>query len=84
MLVEIRDYLAEKASVSINELALHFDVPPDAMRGMLSHWIRKGYVRHTTACSGGCNSCDTSETELYFWHPKQKNKAESAVCLIRG
>ena len=90
MLGEIRDYLAGKASVSINELALHFDVPQDAMRGMLSHWIRKGFVRKIAACSGGCNSCDSSDTELYFWHPQQgqnqkaeKRQSVSSMCLVR-
>ncbi len=59
MLMEIRTYLMQHGSASILDLANHFRVAPDALRGMLGHWIAKGeIVRHDF--SGSCGDCGSS------------------------
>nr|VFJ58191.1 MAG: FeoC like transcriptional regulator [Candidatus Kentron sp. FM]VFJ68068.1 MAG: FeoC like transcriptional regulator [Candidatus Kentron sp. FM]VFK13860.1 MAG: FeoC like transcriptional regulator [Candidatus Kentron sp. FM] len=70
MLVEIRSYLSQRRRASLDDLANHFDMPPDAMRPMLEHWVRKGKAaRHavTDGCSSGCGKCAESVGEIYEW-----------------
>jgi hypothetical protein len=69
ILSQIRDYLRERGQASLRELALRFDTDPDALRGMLAHWVRKGRVsRQTVGTScGGCTQCDPAAMEIYLW-----------------
>ncbi len=70
MLIGIKDYFNRHGVVTLNDLAVHFQVAPDAMRGMLGHWLRKGKVRKHSACctrSDGCGSCDAALSEWYEW-----------------
>jgi hypothetical protein len=70
MLVELRNYIAERGRVSMRDLALHFQIEPDAIRGMLEHWVRKGKVVRDSACppcGSGCCSCASDLTEFYLW-----------------
>ena len=69
ILSQIRDYLRERGQASLRELAQRFNSEPEALRGMLDHWIRKGQVsRHTVDAScGGCTQCDPAATEIYVW-----------------
>ncbi|GAA6201057.1 FeoC-like transcriptional regulator [Aquicoccus sp. SU-CL01552] len=58
MLQELRTYVERNGAVSILDLSNHFHVAPDALRGMLDHWVRKGVLSRqslTTNC-GGCAS----------------------------
>ncbi|WP_245925089.1 FeoC-like transcriptional regulator [Aliiruegeria haliotis] len=59
--MDIRAYLERHGSANIVDLSNHFRVAPDAMRGMLEHWIRKGSVTRqdfAPSCSGcGTGSC---------------------------
>jgi len=68
---EVKRYLSERKIAPLNDIALHFDMNPDAVRGLLSHWIRKGKVRQVTAesCPGKCcGSCSEHQTkEIYQW-----------------
>lgn len=69
MLADIKKYLQDKDRANLSDLALHFRCSPDAMRGMLDVWVRKGKViRHEAgmAC-GDCHTCDTSLAEIYEW-----------------
>jgi len=69
ILGDIRDYLRERGQASLADLALHFDSEPDAMRGMLDLWLRKGRVRSIRLgqdCSG-CTQCDAAANEVYQW-----------------
>ena len=68
ILSDIRDYLRERGQASLSDIALHFDSEPDAIRGMLAIWIRKGKVAPLAgpAC-GGCNQCDAAASEVYQW-----------------
>ncbi|HHH38577.1 MAG TPA: sugar metabolism transcriptional regulator [Sedimenticola sp.] len=70
ILAEIRDYLKARGRASLADIALHFDTPPDAVRGMLEQWIRKGRVRRSlasAACGNSCTQCDPAATEIYEW-----------------
>lgn len=67
----LKNYLSERKIVPLNDIAVHFDSDPDALRGMLDHWIRKGRVRlHQeegcqAKCCGGCSSHGSKE--FYEW-----------------
>ncbi len=70
ILSEVRDYLRERRQASLGDIALHFDSDPEAVRGMLEVWVRKGKVERSTlmpACGSGCNKCDVASTEIYRW-----------------
>ncbi|EEW23906.1 FeoC-like transcriptional regulator [Rhodobacter ferrooxidans] len=72
MLMDIRAYVQDRGRASLSDIALHFRRDPEALRGMLAHWVAKGTLRHqiaapscakSTGC-GGC-SCDASGFETY-------------------
>ncbi len=70
ILSELRDYLKAKKRVTLNELVIHFDIDPDALRGMLRKWVSKGKVRQLPVgdnCGTGCCKCDPTLTEFYEW-----------------
>lgn len=79
MLIEIRDYLKQQKVCTLAELSRKFRTSPEAMRGMLSHWLRKGQLECEKpgcglSCSPskvkGCVSCDPAELEIYRWKDK--------------
>ncbi|MES9823977.1 MAG: FeoC-like transcriptional regulator [Candidatus Thiodiazotropha endolucinida] len=70
MLSTIKDYLSQRGQATLAEIALHVDAEPDAVRGMLQQWIRKGRVEQRkveAACGTSCNRCDPAAMELYIW-----------------
>jgi hypothetical protein len=70
ILSQVRDYLRQRGQCTLSDIALHFDTDPDAVRGMLDVWVRKGKVEKQTAtssCGSSCNSCDPLTTEIYVW-----------------
>ncbi len=70
ILSELRDYLQLNRRVALIDMSNHFDIAPDALRGMLDRLIAKGRVEKLpqgTACSGGCCKCDPATTEIYEW-----------------
>ncbi len=70
ILAEVRDYLKSRTQASVTDIALHFKSDPEAVRGMMDIWIRKGKVRKrmaTDACGSSCNSCESAVTEIYEW-----------------
>lgn len=70
ILTEIRNYLQQRGQASLGDIALHFDADPDAVRGMLDTWIRKGKVTRsgaTRSCGTSCQACDPASTEIYSW-----------------
>lgn len=73
LLGEIRDYLRQRGSASLVEVATHFDIAADTARFALNYWQRKGKIReHATGnCgSGSChaNGCGGTQTAtIYEW-----------------
>ena len=68
MLIEIRELLRSRGICSLSELCQHFNSSPEAMRGMLAHWQRKGkVVKEHSGCNKGCASCSPDQLEVYRW-----------------
>ncbi len=70
ILSDIRRYLRVNRRAAVYDLAVHFDCSPDAIRGMLLEWERRGQVRRLpggTPCSSGCCKCDPASVEIYEW-----------------
>lgn len=70
ILSDLKHYLQTKKRVTLNELVVHFKVEPDALRGMIGQWQRKGKVRLlpvSRGCGSSCHKCDPSLTEFYEW-----------------
>ena len=56
ILAEVRDYVRQRGRVSLADLVHHFDSSPDAMRGMLDQWVRRGKVRRLESANR-CQGC---------------------------
>lgn len=70
ILAELRDYLKQQHRLTLAEMANHFDVEADVLRGMLAKWIAKGKVKKLDmggACGTTCSKCDPALTEIYEW-----------------
>jgi len=74
ILSELKNYVKSRRQVSLKDAALHFDVDPDAIRGMLEFWVSKGKISkhgNDAACAVGCASCSFKEDpEMYIWNPE--------------
>ena len=63
ILSDIRDYLQYRGQSSLADIALHFDIEPEAVRGMLEIWVKKGKLHRrsaTSSCGQGDRSLDDS------------------------
>lgn len=69
ILSQLKSYLATRKRAPIADLVNHFDSEPDAIRGMLAHFIAKGQVRQleSEGACGGCQKCDAFNLEIYEW-----------------
>lgn len=71
ILSEIKHYLMKQKRATLGDLALYFDTEPEAMRGMLEQWIRKGRVSKSEVkadCNKTCSKCcDASAMVIYEW-----------------
>lgn len=70
MLAKIKRYLQNRGQVCLSDIALHLGSTPDATRGMLETWIRKGRVRRqqiNAACGSSCGKCRPDSMEFYEW-----------------
>ncbi|MDD7805235.1 MAG: FeoC-like transcriptional regulator [Endozoicomonas sp. (ex Botrylloides leachii)] len=80
MLIDIQKYLSSRGVCSLAELSNQFKMPPDAMRGMLSHWMRKGKVIvESGGCNKGCVSCSPDQLEVYRW---QNSGQQIPLCSL--
>lgn len=74
LLAEIRDYLQQRGSASLQEVAIHFGIATDTARFALHYWKNKGKVRElASGCSsGGCGgqSCSGEAATRYEWHQR--------------
>ena len=74
ILSNIKEYFSEHPAAALSDLSIRFNVEPDAMRGMLEHWIRKGKLRkldHSSSCSNCCSNCKSDHLEIYEWTGKR-------------
>ena len=70
ILSELKSYLVLHGRAPIADMANRFGVEPEALRGMLDLWIRKGRVRRLATDAGtcaGCSKCDAYALEIYEW-----------------
>ena len=70
ILADIKTYLMAHEQATLADIALHLGSSPDATRGMLEQWMRKGKVRRYTAnrdCGTSCTACDAANIEIYEW-----------------
>lgn len=75
LLLKIRDYVQLVGSVTLTDLARHFDVQESAMQGMMEQWVRKGQVLVVdndiscgTGSCGGCTQPGCSSSAIkYVW-----------------
>ena len=75
MLSELRHYLQIHGRAPLNDIALHLQMEPDAVRPLLEKWRRKGKVVKLDSgddCGGGCNKCDPEAVEIYQWRDGQR------------
>ncbi len=82
MLQQIKAFFKQQPIANLQQIADAIHTDPDAARGMLNVWMRKGNVRclsqpaeNGCETGGGCNSCTTgcatftsaASRELYCW-----------------
>lgn len=70
ILTELRDYLKQQGQAPLRDMAINFDMDPEALRPLLEQWMAKGRVEKLpagTACQGGCSSCAPQTVEIYRW-----------------
>ena len=73
ILLELRQYLQAKTTVSMKELVDHFKMNPEFLRDMLAKFQNKNQLSKyckTSACGQKCTLCDPLTTELYSWIPR--------------
>ena len=69
MLTDLRAYLRERQLASLNDIALHLQVPADVARELCEVWVRKGRVERID-CGSGCANCQLCQgppAEFYRW-----------------
>lgn len=69
LLGDIRQYLQKRGTVSLQDVATHFDIAPDTARFALNYWQKQGKViAQASSCdSNACGSCQNSNSSLYVW-----------------
>lgn len=71
ILSDIKEYLVKHKRVTLGDLAVHFGTEPEAMKGMLDLWIRKGRVVKSdgrACCAKSCGTCaGAAAMEIYEW-----------------
>ncbi len=69
ILVQIKEYIAKRASVSLQEMAWHFRMNTAELRPMLELLVKKGQIQKhgcISSCKRICCSCDSASIEYYF------------------
>ncbi|MEB3268823.1 MAG: FeoC-like transcriptional regulator [Leptolyngbya sp.] len=69
MLRDLQTYIAQRGTVSLADLSLHFHVDSQAIQPMLTKLSRKGRIRQLPQPSKccGCTACDGMTLEQYSW-----------------
>lgn len=67
LLADIRQYLKERGTASLDEVAIHFDIATDSAKFALDYWEKKGkLIVLGAACGSSCGGCG-SNTDNYQW-----------------
>ncbi len=84
ILMDVRDYIAERRRVSLKDLENRFEMDRDSLRPMLDHWIGRRRVRRIGSAGGctcsGCSTCDTGLQEIYEWTGTAAQGGGSPAC----
>ena len=86
ILSQIAAYIEKRGQASLADIALHFDADPDAIRGMLDVWVRKGRIVRLDSqagCGTSCTQCDSNATEVYAWGARPVDCAPPAICGVK-
>ncbi len=69
ILSDVRKYVQRYGTVTLGDVALHFDTSADAIRGMLDFWVNKGTIVQldgNAACNKTCPlACADSSMTMY-------------------
>jgi hypothetical protein len=88
ILRRVRRYLQVHQRATLGDLALHFDVAPEAMRGMLETWLRKGRVRelaYEATCNTSCpTACDDTAMTIFEWVEPTGPSGFTSLPLLAG
>ena len=83
ILADILEFLQQRETASLGEIARHVSAEPAAVRDMLLTLQRKGKV-HRPEPAGGCGStcqqCAAGSLELYAWGPQQSSTQLPPQC----
>ena len=69
ILTDLRNYIKENHPISLNQLAVHFDMDAESLLPLLEHWEHKGVIQKkvsATSCSG-CSGCKHDLPIIYDW-----------------
>jgi len=69
LLSQLSAYFARHKRACLADLVAHFEVQPEALRGMLDLLIAKGRIGRveTGFNCAGCSKCDPHQIEIYEW-----------------
>jgi len=67
LLADIRSYLKQRKTASLEEVAIHFDIASDSAQFALNYWIKRGKITNVSAsCGSSCNGCGSGASH-YQW-----------------
>lgn len=69
-LIELKHYLQRVKIASLGSMSTYFKCDICLLRQMISHWVKKGYVRKLTKtphCGSKCLQCGEENFEFYEW-----------------
>ena len=67
LLADIRSYLKKRKIISLEDVALHFDIAHYSANFALDYWVKRGKVSIIgTSCGASCKGCGT-EAKRYQW-----------------
>ncbi len=68
LLVQIKEYIAKRGTVSLQEMAWRFRMESGVLRPMLELLVKKGQIQRLecgSCCCGTCDSCGPAAGEFY-------------------
>lgn len=73
LLKDIRSYLQQRGTASVQEVAIHFDIAADTAQFALNYWQNQGKIRaQAPSCgSGSCGGCSSNASTSYTWVKKE-------------